>query len=162
MHTESKTIFSMLAFLSCCFWKLALVLCKNLSHKMQHYSSRALSAFMINPNSAISPLTSAHRLRASPRNRFGMLETARAETEGVKAVLMWIISSWRHITERYKKSENKGLALGNQRFIADISAITGKQLEAAIRGQKTGWRKHSGAFNNLKRLGPLMHLHLGF
>ncbi|MCE9687621.1 transposase [Shewanella sp. AS16] len=44
-----------------------------------------------------------------------------------------------------RKAANKGLALGNERFIDDIVALTGKRLDAGKRGRQLGWRKHPKA-----------------
>ena len=46
-----------------------------------------------------------------------------------------------------RKATNKGLALGNERFIADVEAITVKRLTEGKRGRKVGWRKHSADEN---------------
>ena len=40
-----------------------------------------------------------------------------------------------------RQASNKGLALGNAHFIADVEAMTGKRLVEEKRGRKTGWRK---------------------
>jgi putative transposase len=40
-----------------------------------------------------------------------------------------------------RKATNKGLALGNDAFIADVESLTGKQLKEGKRGRKPGWRK---------------------
>ena len=40
-----------------------------------------------------------------------------------------------------RKATNKGLALGNDRFIDEIAAITGVRLVENKRGRKVGWRK---------------------
>ena len=40
-----------------------------------------------------------------------------------------------------RKATNKGLALGNANFIADVESITGKRLVEGKRGRKVGWRK---------------------
>mgnify|MGYP000386228386 FL=1 len=45
------------------------------------------------------------------------------------------------LLEDIRKATNKGLALGNERFIADVQAITGKRLTVGKRGRKVGWRK---------------------
>ena len=45
------------------------------------------------------------------------------------------------LLEDIRKATNKGLALGNERFIADVEAVTGKRLVAGKRGRKVGWRK---------------------
>ena len=45
------------------------------------------------------------------------------------------------LLQEIRKATNKGLALGNERFIADVQAITGKRLTAGKRGRKVGWRK---------------------
>jgi putative transposase len=44
-----------------------------------------------------------------------------------------------------KQVSNKGLVLGNEHFIADIEAISGKRLREEKRGRLLGWRKtHEG------------------
>jgi putative transposase len=45
------------------------------------------------------------------------------------------------LLEDIRQASNKGLALGNEHFIADIEAITGKRLREAQRGRPLGWRK---------------------
>ena len=40
-----------------------------------------------------------------------------------------------------RQASNKGLALGNARFIADVEAMTGKRLVEGKRGRKVGWRE---------------------
>jgi putative transposase len=45
------------------------------------------------------------------------------------------------LLEDIRQASNKGLALGNEHFIADLEALTGKQLKAGERGKPLGWRK---------------------
>lgn len=45
------------------------------------------------------------------------------------------------LLDNIRKATNKGLALGNAHFIADVEAITGKRLQESKRGRKVGWRK---------------------
>jgi putative transposase len=40
-----------------------------------------------------------------------------------------------------RNATNKGLALGNARFITDVEARTGRRLTPGKRGRPTGWRK---------------------
>ncbi|WP_158965870.1 transposase [Paraglaciecola sp. L3A3] len=40
-----------------------------------------------------------------------------------------------------RQATNKGLALGNEHFIADVEAVTGKRLVEGKRGRRVGWRK---------------------
>ena len=42
-----------------------------------------------------------------------------------------------------RQSANKGLALGNDKFINDVEALTGKTVSMGKRGRPTGWRKTS-------------------
>ncbi|WP_281558489.1 transposase [Thalassomonas sp. RHCl1] len=42
-----------------------------------------------------------------------------------------------------RQASNKGLALGNTCFIADVEAMTGKRLVEGKRGRKIGWRKQA-------------------
>jgi putative transposase len=37
---------------------------------------------------------------------------------------------------------NKGLALGNDHFFADIESLTGRWVIEGKRGRPIGWRKH--------------------
>jgi putative transposase len=50
-----------------------------------------------------------------------------------------------HVDEKLlddiRKATNKGLALGNEHFIADVQAMTGKRMVEGKRGRPTGWRK---------------------
>ena len=45
------------------------------------------------------------------------------------------------LLEDVRQASNKGLAIGNAHFIADIEAITGKRLREEKRGRPLGWRK---------------------
>jgi len=45
------------------------------------------------------------------------------------------------LLEDIRQASNKGLALGNEHFIADVEAITGKRLREEKRGRPLGWRK---------------------
>jgi len=45
------------------------------------------------------------------------------------------------LLENIRNATNQGLALGNDRFIANVEALTGKCLTPAKRGRPTGWRK---------------------
>ena len=40
-----------------------------------------------------------------------------------------------------RKAANKGLVLGNERFVAEVEALTGKELHEKKRGRPAGWRK---------------------
>jgi putative transposase len=40
-----------------------------------------------------------------------------------------------------RQASNRGLALGNEHFIADVEAVTGKRLREEKRGRPLGWRK---------------------
>lgn len=40
-----------------------------------------------------------------------------------------------------RKAANKGLVLGNDRFVAEVEALTGKELHEKKRGRPLGWRK---------------------
>jgi putative transposase len=48
------------------------------------------------------------------------------------------------LLEDIRQASNKGLALGNEHFIADIEAVTGKRLREEKRGRPLGWRKTHG------------------
>jgi putative transposase len=43
-----------------------------------------------------------------------------------------------------RKSTNKGLALGNDRFKVDIEAMTGKRMAMGQRGRPMEWQKDKG------------------
>jgi len=43
-----------------------------------------------------------------------------------------------------RKAANKGLVLGNERFIEQVEALTGKVLKEGKRGRPFGWRKTKG------------------
>ena len=45
------------------------------------------------------------------------------------------------LLEDIRNATNKGLALGNDRFIANIEALTGKRLTPDKRGRPIGWKK---------------------
>ncbi|MFT4942070.1 MAG: hypothetical protein ACI88A_005144 [Paraglaciecola sp.] len=45
------------------------------------------------------------------------------------------------LLEDIRNATNKGLALGNERFVADVEAVTGKRLTPGQRGRPLGWRK---------------------
>lgn len=40
-----------------------------------------------------------------------------------------------------RKAANKGLVLGNDRFVAEVEALTGKELHEKKRGRPLGWSK---------------------
>ncbi|MEN8617548.1 transposase [Shewanella baltica] len=40
-----------------------------------------------------------------------------------------------------RKTANKGLVLGNERFVEEAEALTGQRLRAGQRGRRVGWRK---------------------
>ena len=40
-----------------------------------------------------------------------------------------------------RKAANKGIVLGNERFIDEVEALTGKALKLGKRGRPVGWRK---------------------
>ena len=40
-----------------------------------------------------------------------------------------------------RKAANKGLILGNERFVLEVEALTGKELHEKKRGRPLGWRK---------------------
>jgi len=40
-----------------------------------------------------------------------------------------------------RNAANKGLILGNERFIEEVEALTGKRLQEGKRGRQIGWRK---------------------
>jgi putative transposase len=44
-----------------------------------------------------------------------------------------------------RQAANKGLILGNDRFVEEVEALTGKQLREGKRGRPVGWRKVSGS-----------------
>ncbi|QEP42074.1 transposase [Ectothiorhodospiraceae bacterium BW-2] len=54
-----------------------------------------------------------------------------------------------------RKATNKGLALGNERFIAEIEHLTGTRLQAAKRGRRTGWRKTNASAGLPKSSGSV-------
>jgi putative transposase len=46
------------------------------------------------------------------------------------------------LLEDIRQATNKGLALGNDDFFADIESLTGKQVIEGRRGRPVGWRKN--------------------
>jgi putative transposase len=46
------------------------------------------------------------------------------------------------LLEDIRQATNKGLALGNDNFFADIESLTGKRVIEGKRGRAVGWRKH--------------------
>jgi putative transposase len=46
------------------------------------------------------------------------------------------------LLEDIRQATNKGLALGNDDFFADIESLTGKRVIEGERGRPVGWRKH--------------------
>jgi putative transposase len=46
------------------------------------------------------------------------------------------------LLEDIRQATNKGLALGNDDFFADIESLTGKRVIEGKRGRPVGWRKH--------------------
>ncbi|MBT1062586.1 hypothetical protein KJY73_03320 [Bowmanella sp. Y26] len=47
------------------------------------------------------------------------------------------------LLEDIRKAANKGLVLGNERFVGEVEALTGKALREGKRGRRTGWRKEN-------------------
>ena len=45
------------------------------------------------------------------------------------------------LLEEIRANTNKGMAVGNDRFKADIEILTGRRLKSKKRGRPTGWRK---------------------
>jgi putative transposase len=43
--------------------------------------------------------------------------------------------------EDIRQTTNKGLALGNEHFFADIESLTGRRVIEWKRGRLVGWRK---------------------
>ena len=43
-----------------------------------------------------------------------------------------------------RKEANKGLVLGNERFVEQVEALTSKRLQEGKRGRRVDWRKHQG------------------
>lgn len=53
------------------------------------------------------------------------------------------------LLEDIRAATNKGLALGNERFIEDVEAVTGKRLKPGQRGRPVGWRKSKAKKNEV-------------
>ena len=47
------------------------------------------------------------------------------------------------LLEDIRKAANKGLVLGNERFVGEVEALTGKPLREGKRGRRIGWRKEN-------------------
>jgi putative transposase len=46
------------------------------------------------------------------------------------------------LLEDIRQATNKGLALGNEYFFADIESLTGRRVIERKRGRPVGWRKN--------------------
>jgi putative transposase len=53
------------------------------------------------------------------------------------------------LLEDIRQATNKGLALGNDHFFADIEALTGRRVIEGKRGRPVGWRKPMGDIKTL-------------
>ena len=47
------------------------------------------------------------------------------------------------LLEDIRSAANKGMALGNERFEAEIESLTGRRMTAKKMGRTVGWRKKS-------------------
>ncbi len=45
------------------------------------------------------------------------------------------------LLEDIRQASNKGLVLGNERFIEEVEVLTGKTLKEGKRGRPVGWKK---------------------
>lgn len=69
------------------------------------------------------------------------LKLGNAKVERLKSYRdMFLHSVDGKLLEDIRQATNKGLALGNERFLADIKAITGKCLVEGKKGRKAGWQ----------------------
>lgn len=89
------------------------------------YQSNALgkNISLLTPHSLYVALgSSAKEIQANYRDLF------RNQVEG-------------KLLDDIRKAANKGIVLGNERFIDEVEVLTGKALKSGKRGRPIGWRK---------------------
>ena len=47
------------------------------------------------------------------------------------------------LLEEIRSATNKGMVLGNGRFVAEVESLTGRRMSAKNMGRTVGWRKNA-------------------